>query len=50
MADQRLKDLRGSSRRDFLRWSATVAAVLARGLETAAEKKAKAEKDAKPAS
>ena len=33
MADQRLKDLRGSSRRDFLRWSATVAAVL--GLERA---------------
>lgn len=31
MADQRLKDLRGNSRRDFLRWSATVAAVL--GLE-----------------
>jgi hypothetical protein len=31
MADQRLKDLRGRSRRDFLRWSATVAAVL--GLE-----------------
>jgi len=33
MADQRLKDLRGNSRRDFLRWSATVAAVL--GLERA---------------
>ncbi len=33
MADQRLKDLRGSGRRDFLRWSATVAAVL--GLERA---------------
>ncbi|HEY1959946.1 MAG TPA: hypothetical protein VGH28_30265 [Polyangiaceae bacterium] len=31
MADQRLKDLRGKSRRDFLRWSATLAAVL--GLE-----------------
>ena len=31
MADQRLKDLRGPGRRDFLRWSATVAAVL--GLE-----------------
>ncbi len=31
MSDQRLKDLRGRSRRDFLRWSATVAAVL--GLE-----------------
>jgi len=33
MSDQRLKDLRGNSRRDFLRWSATVAAVL--GLERA---------------
>lgn len=33
MADQRLKDLRGNSRRDFLRWSATVAACL--GLERA---------------
>lgn len=33
MADQRLKDLHGSSRRDFLRWSATVAACL--GLERA---------------
>jgi hypothetical protein len=33
MVDQRLKDLRGSGRRDFLRWSATVAAVL--GLERA---------------
>jgi hypothetical protein len=33
MADQRLKDLRGNSRREFLRWSATVAAVL--GLERA---------------
>ena len=33
MADQRLKDLRGPGRRDFLRWSATVAAVL--GLERA---------------
>jgi hypothetical protein len=31
MADQRLKELRGKSRRDFLRWSATLAAVL--GLE-----------------
>ena len=31
--DQRLKDLRGNSRRDFLRWSATAAAVL--GLERA---------------
>ncbi len=31
MADQRLKDLRGPGRRDFIRWSATVAAVL--GLE-----------------
>lgn len=31
MADQRLAELRGKSRRDFLRWSATVAAVL--GLE-----------------
>ena len=31
MANQRLKDLRGSGRRDFLRWSATVAAVV--GLE-----------------
>ena len=29
--DQRLKELRGTGRRDFLRWSATVAAVL--GLE-----------------
>lgn len=33
MVDQRLKDLRGPSRRDFLRWSATLAAVL--GLERA---------------
>ncbi len=33
MADQRLKELRGTSRRDFLRWSATVAACL--GLERA---------------
>ena len=31
MLDQRLKELRGTSRRDFLRWSATVAACL--GLE-----------------
>lgn len=31
MVDQRLKDLRGTNRRDFLRWSATVAACL--GLE-----------------
>ncbi len=31
MADQRLKDLQGTGRRDFLRWSATVAACL--GLE-----------------
>jgi len=31
MADNRLKDLRGTGRRDFLRWSATVAACL--GLE-----------------
>jgi hypothetical protein len=33
MADNRLKDLRGNSRRDFLRWSATAAACL--GLERA---------------
>lgn len=33
MLDQRLKDLRGTNRRDFLRWSATVAACL--GLERA---------------
>lgn len=33
MADQRLKDLRGPGRREFLRWTATVAAVL--GLERA---------------
>lgn len=33
MADQRLKELRGTGRRDFLRWSATVAACL--GLERA---------------
>lgn len=33
MVDERLKELRGSSRRDFLRWSATVAAAL--GLERA---------------
>lgn len=33
MVDQRLKDLSGTSRRDFLRWSATVAACL--GLERA---------------
>ena len=33
MVDQRLKELRGTSRRDFLRWSATVAACL--GLERA---------------
>ena len=33
MADQRLKDLRGQGRRDFLKWSATVAAAL--GLERA---------------
>lgn len=33
MADDRLKDLRGTGRRDFLRWSATVAACL--GLERA---------------
>lgn len=33
MADNRLKDLRGNGRRDFLRWSATVAACL--GLERA---------------
>lgn len=33
MADQRLNGLRGNSRRDFLRWSATVAACL--GLERA---------------
>jgi hypothetical protein len=33
MVDQRLKELRGASRRDFLRWSATVAACL--GLERA---------------
>lgn len=33
MADPRLKELRGTSRRDFLRWSATVAACL--GLERA---------------
>jgi len=33
MVDQRLKDLRGASRRDFLRWSATAAACL--GLERA---------------
>jgi hypothetical protein len=33
MADQRLKDLRGPSRREFLRWSGTLAAVL--GLERA---------------
>jgi hypothetical protein len=33
MADQRLKDLRGPGRRDFLKWSATVAAAL--GLERA---------------
>jgi len=31
MVDQRLKELRGTNRRDFLRWSATVAACL--GLE-----------------
>src|SRR5437868_3855926 len=31
MVDQRLKELRGTGRRDFLRWSATVAACL--GLE-----------------
>jgi hypothetical protein len=31
MVDERLKELRGNSRRDFLRWSATVAACL--GLE-----------------
>lgn len=33
MADDRLKELRGTGRRDFLRWSATVAACL--GLERA---------------
>ena len=33
MVDQRLKELRGTSRRDFLRWSATVAACL--GVERA---------------
>jgi hypothetical protein len=33
MADQRLKDLKGSGRRDFLRWSATAAACL--GVERA---------------
>src|SRR5215210_7223104 len=33
MVDQRLKELRGTNRRDFLRWSATVAACL--GLERA---------------
>ena len=33
MADQRLKDLRGPGRRDFLRWAGTLAAVL--GLERA---------------
>ncbi len=33
MVDERLKDLRGASRREFLRWSATVAACL--GLERA---------------
>lgn len=33
MVDQRLRDLRGTNRRDFLRWSATVAACL--GLERA---------------
>jgi hypothetical protein len=33
MADQRLKDLRGPSRREFLRWSGTLAAVI--GLERA---------------
>lgn len=33
MVDQRLKELRGSSRRDFLRWSATIAACL--GVERA---------------
>jgi hypothetical protein len=33
MVDHRLKDLRGTSRRDFLRWSATVAACL--GVERA---------------
>lgn len=33
MVDQRLKELRGTSRRDFLRWSGTVAACL--GLERA---------------
>jgi hypothetical protein len=33
MVDERLKELRGTSRRDFLRWSATVAACL--GLERA---------------
>ena len=33
MVDQRLKELRGTGRRDFLRWSATVAACL--GLERA---------------
>ncbi|MBX3189263.1 MAG: hypothetical protein KF819_19725 [Labilithrix sp.] len=33
MVDQRLKDLQGTGRRDFLRWSATVAACL--GLERA---------------
>src|SRR3982751_630660 len=33
MADQRLKDLHGPGRRQFLRWSATLAAVL--GLDRA---------------
>ena len=33
MIDPRLKELRGTGRRDFLRWSATVAAAL--GLERA---------------
>src|SRR5262245_2678426 len=33
MVDERLKHLRGPSRRDFLRWSATVAALL--GLDRA---------------
>ncbi|MBS2014658.1 MAG: hypothetical protein JST00_17350 [Deltaproteobacteria bacterium] len=33
MVDQRLNDLRGTNRRDFLRWSATIAACL--GLERA---------------
>src|ERR1700709_437099 len=33
MSDQRLKDLRGTGRRDFLRWASTLGAVL--GLDRA---------------